>query len=152
MNEALLVGLFAVFFAQFLKVPIMYFKKNVWDWKLFTSTGSMPSSHTAFVVAATISVGHIEGFGSTIFAVSTVFSMITIHDAVKVRGESGKQARVINELLNDVVELSTLLDNRITKYQRGNKLKELIGHTTSEVVGGLLLGIAIAEFYFLVIS
>lgn len=149
-SQVLIVAIFANIFAQWLKVPINFFKNGIWDWSLLTSTGSMPSSHTSFVVAGTVAVGHLSGFSSELFGVSAIFSLIIIHDAIKVRGESGKQAKVINELLSDVVELSTLLDNKITKYERQIKLKELIGHTTSEVIGGVLLGMCVAEVYFLI--
>ncbi|MGL5021131.1 MAG: divergent PAP2 family protein, partial [Mycoplasmatales bacterium] len=101
MSSVLSVSLTAMIIAQIVKVPIFYFKKGIWDNKMALSTGSMPSSHSAFVVALSTGVAIVEGIDSTIFAVTMVFTLITLHDAIKVRAESGKQAKVINELVNE---------------------------------------------------
>lgn len=147
MNDILVASLWAMILAQWLKVPIYYFKKGVWHWQISISTGSMPSSHSSFVVALATSVGIVEGFDSAVFAVACVFALITVHDAIKVRGESGKQAKVINELVTDISGLYSVLNIKEQK-EREKKLKELIGHTTSEVVGGIALGIIVASIYF----
>ncbi len=147
MNDILIASLWSMILAQWLKVPILYFKKGEWDWQIFVSTGSMPSSHSSFVVALATSVGIVEGFDSAVFAVACVFALITVHDAIKVRGESGKQAKVINDLVAELGNVYKLL-NLKTQKEREQKLKELIGHTTTEVVGGIVLGIFVATFYF----
>ncbi len=147
MNHALIAAIWAMLLAQWLKAPIMYFKSGKWNWPIIFSTGSMPSSHSSFVVALAMGVGLNEGFDTSVFAVACVFAMITVHDAIKVRGESGKQAKVINDLVSD---LSTLYETLNIKEQkeRQKKLKELIGHTTTEVVGGVILGLFVATIYF----
>lgn len=151
MNNALMAALWAMFLAQWVKVPIWYYKKGEWSWSIVTSTGSMPSSHSAFVCALATGVGIVDGVKSTTFAIAVVFALITIHDAIKVRGESGKQAKVINHLVNDIAALYNTLNIKEQK-QRDAKLKELIGHTSSEVVGGIIFGISIAFIYFYLVS
>jgi acid phosphatase family membrane protein YuiD len=150
MNTVLIVSLTAMIIAQIAKVPIYYFKKGIWDNKMVFSTGSMPSSHSAFVVSLTTSVGIVEGYDSTIFAVSCVFMLIILHDAIKVRGESGKQAKVINELVNEIGKLGSLLNIKDNK-QREEKLKELIGHTAAEVTMGVVLGISVSLIFYMII-
>ncbi len=148
MNVILLASISAMCTAQMLKVPFYYIKYGKWDVKLVFSTGSMPSSHTAFVTTLAISTGIVEGTQSSIYAVALVFALITIHDAVKVRGESGKQAKVLNSLLGDFTEVCGLLNVRNQKESE-EKLKELIGHTGTEVLGGLFIGFCTAFIYFL---
>lgn len=140
MNDALICSLWAVIIAQWFKLPIYYFKNGEWDWKIVTSTGSMPSSHTAFVTSLAISIGLIEGIDSAVFALAFVFALITIHDAVKVRGESGKQAKILNQMQEDFYVLTTLVN--VKEFEKNEeKLKELIGHTGTEIIGGLFIGI-----------
>lgn len=134
--------------AQWMKIPLWYFKHGVWDWSISLSTGSMPSSHTSFVIATTTAIGYMEGIESSVFAISLVFSLITLHDAIKVRGESGKQAKVINEIVTDlhyVYGMLNIKDFNIKNQE--SKLKELIGHTSTEVMGGLVLGLFSAFIY-----
>lgn len=147
MNDIFLASMWAMFLAQWVKVPIWYVKKGVWNWSIVASTGSMPSSHSAFVCALATGVFIVEGGQTSSFAIAMVFALITVHDAIKVRGESGKQAKVINELVSDLGILYKSLNIRESE-KREAKLKELIGHTTTEVVGGILFGIGVAIIYF----
>ena len=82
---------------------------------------------------------------------ATIFALITIHDAVKVRGESGKQAKIVNQLVADFTGMYEMM-NLKTPVERTEKLKELIGHTTAEVFGGLVSGIIIALIYISVLN
>lgn len=150
MNIVLECALWAVIIAQWFKLPVYYFKYGEWDWKIVTSTGSMPSSHTAFVTALAISIGITEGFDSAIFALALVFALITIHDAVKVRGESGKQAKVLNQMKQDLATVATLVNVKDIENNE-EKLKELIGHTNVEVLGGLVIGV-ITPFLVAILS
>ena len=151
MNHILIASLLSMVFAQVVKVPIYYYKKRKFRPSMMFSTGSMPSSHTAFVVTMVIMTGFIEGLNSSIFAVATIFALITIHDAVKVRGESGKQAKIVNQLVSDFTGMYEMM-NLKTPVERTEKLKELIGHTTAEVFGGLVSGIIIALIYISVLN
>ena len=146
MSHILIASLMSMVIAQMIKVPIYYYKKKQFKPGMMFSTGSMPSSHTAFVVTMVITTGYLEGVQSSIFAISMIFALITIHDAVKVRGESGKQAKILNDLVSDFTGMYEML-NLKSPLERREKLKELIGHTTAEVFGGLVTGITVAIVY-----
>lgn len=148
MNDIIIMGVLSVIVAQFIKLPIYYFRYEKFYLPIIFSTGSMPSSHTAFVVSITYAIGRVEGFESSIYALAFVFAAIVIHDAVKVRGESSKHAVVLNQLTETVMEISEVVDFRKTKIEREKKLKELVGHTTSEVIGGFAIGIIVVIVYF----
>ncbi len=150
MNQIILIAIIAVITAQLLKYPIYYLKHNEWNSKVIFSTGSMPSSHTALVTAVTFQTGILSGFDSVEFGICFVFAGMVIHDAVKVRGESGKQAQVINMLLEDVKTVGRVMDVKVGNEERNIILKELIGHTTSEVIVGFFMGLLVFGIYNLV--
>lgn len=152
MNQILFASITAMILAQIIKLPIYYFKNGKFYPQIILSTGSMPSSHTAFVIALSTSVGIIDGIYSSTFAIATVFAMITLHDAVKVRGESGKQAIAINELSKLVDQIGKTVNPRLNRKTRHEELKTLIGHTTSEVFAGFALGLIWPFIYFLLIK
>ena len=100
-NIPLLAALFGILFAQFVKIPITYLVTKRIDWKLFTSTGGMPSSHSAAVTALTTAIAFETGLGSPLFAVSAIFSIIVMFDASGVRFQAGQQAIMINQMRVD---------------------------------------------------
>lgn len=151
MNQILFVSIMGMVIAQVLKFPIYYFKKGKVYPQIIFSTGSMPSSHTSFVVSLATSIGIVSGTDTSVFALAVVFALITLHDAVMVRGESGKHAAVINELVMMVDELGQSINPRNNKEVRQDKLKTLIGHTGTEVLAGLGLGIIWPLIYFMLI-
>lgn len=136
-----LSGLFAWFFAQFIKSMIMLFrsrskltKKELMVTMVWT-TGGMPSSHSAVVSAISTAAGFKSGFDSPIFIVSLFFSFLAIRDALGVRQAAGNQARALNLLIHDLN----------TKNGTSHKpVKEIHGHKIHEVVVGVLLGIFLA--------
>jgi len=137
----IIVPLSTLILCQLLKFLIesLKHKKLMWG-RLFNGNGGMPSSHTSFCVSVAMTVGLNEGFTSPIFAVALIFSLITMHDAMGLRFESGKQAEAINLLLDEVFE------------EEGFKhLKEQLGHKPLEVLMGLILGILSALFFTFVI-
>jgi uncharacterized protein len=138
-NRAAISSLIAWFIAQALKVPLYYRVEHVWDWRRFVGSGGMPSSHTAMVVALAISVGALEGFDSAVFAVCLVLAFIVMYDAMGVRRETGTQATVINQILKDVL----INGKRISDEE----LKELVGHTPFEVLGGFVIGTVASLVY-----
>ena len=145
-NFPLWTSLTAIFFAQFLKVPIQYIATRKIDWSLITSTGSMPSSHSAAVTALATSVGLENGFDSPLFAVTTVFAVITMYDASGVRRQAGKHATVFNQLMAD---FNKLVDDvkawpKMEEHEKQLELKELLGHEPIEVFFGALSGIFLA--------
>ncbi len=143
--ETLLAGLFAAFFAQVIKFFIFTIKSRKVNFKIFTTTGGMPSSHSAGVMGLATSVGLIDGFDSVLFAVAVGFALITMYDAAGVRRAAGKTAACLNRMMDDFYKHDV--------QAIGGKLKELLGHTPFEVIMGALFGIAFAyflHFYILV--
>ena len=104
----------------------------------------MPSAHSATVTAVTVMTGILCGFGSPLFAVACIVAIIVMHDAMGVRLETGKQAK----LLNEMVALFEAIGQ--PKLSMEKKLKEFVGHTPSQVTAGMLLGIAVAVIYYYV--
>src|SRR5690606_36507091 len=100
-NTPLLAAFFAIFFAQFVKIPIHYLFSKKLDWKLMTSTGGMPSSHSAAVSALTTAVAYEAGLDSTLFAISAIFAVIVMFDATGIRYQAGQQALIINQMRID---------------------------------------------------
>jgi acid phosphatase family membrane protein YuiD len=151
----LLSPLLAMVLAQAIKIPIYFFISKKWMWSLFFSTGGMPSSHTATVIALTTAVGMAEGWDSNLFVICLVFSAIVMHDATGVRRHAGYHAQILNQLLHDfnqlLVSLKKSSSGELNHYQR-RKLKEILGHKPIEVFCGALFGAAIAlaiyPFYF----
>ncbi len=137
--EAMFAGILSACIAQILKVIIYIFVHKKINFKIFTTTGGMPSSHSAGVVALTTSVGLIEGFTSISFAVALGFSLVVIQDAQGLRRAAGKTAATLNRLVSE-----WNLHNETTKPYE--VLKELLGHTPLEVLMGILLGILISLF------
>lgn len=140
----LIAALIGWFVAQGMKIPIHYLVEHTWDWRRFFGSGGMPSSHTAMVVASSIMVGSLEGFGSPVFAVAVVLSFIVMYDATGVRRETGRQAEIINRILRDVLINGKPISDR--------ELKELVGHKPIEVFGGFLVGLAVAGMYILYLT
>ena len=98
----------------------------------------MPSTHAAGVSAISTTVGHITGFDSPLFAVSAAFTIITLFDAQGVRRWSGRQAQVLNKILEDMYFKRRIQEQRV---------KELLGHTPLEVMTGMAVGILTAMVF-----
>ncbi len=142
-NHVLFAALIGWFLAQALKIPVHYLVEKEWDWHRFHGSGGMPSSHTSMVVAASIMLGALNGFDSSLFAAAVVFSSVVMYDATGVRRETGRQAEVINQILQDVLINGRPISNV--------ELKELVGHKPIEVACGAILGILIAAVYLLIL-
>lgn len=138
--EAIIAGIASAFIAQLLKVITFVFTHKRLNFKIFTTTGGMPSSHSAGVIALTTSVGLIEGFSSCAFAISLGFSLVVIQDAQGLRRAAGKTAATLNRLIDEW----KLHNNEQTRPYEA--LKELLGHTPLEVLMGILLGIIVSLF------
>ena len=134
-NHVLWTSIFACFFAQFLKV---FSGEKKFDISRIIVSGGMPSSHSSFVSCMSTMVGRKYGFSSEIFAVAAVVSLIIMYDASGVRQAVGKQAAILNQLIED-------WHNK--KEIKQEKLKELIGHTPKQVFFGALLGIVIGLIF-----
>ncbi|MBT2679067.1 divergent PAP2 family protein [Bacillus sp. ISL-35] len=142
-NFPLWASLAAIFFAQFVKVPIQYIATRRIDWSLLTSTGGMPSSHSAAVTALSTGVALQTGLDSAVFAVSAVFAIITMFDASGVRRQAGEQAIVLNQLVADFGRFANEAKGWQDKpeQEKQKELKELLGHKPIEVFFGGLTGI-----------
>lgn len=137
-NRVLMSALLAWTLAQVIKVPLNYALRREWDWGLILSSGGMPSSHTALVTGVSIGIGFQEGFASPLFAIAGVLAMIVIYDATGVRRHAGDHARVLNLMIDELLTGHPLAEK---------ELKEVLGHTPREVIGGILLGILIAYLF-----
>ena len=135
--EAIFCGLAGTFIAQFIKVFTYLFTHKKINFKIFTTTGGMPSSHTAGVIGLSTSVALIEGLDSIAFAISLGFSLVIMQDAAGLRRAAGKTAATLNRLVDEFVQKN----QEVKPYA---VLKELLGHTPLEVFCGMLLGIAIS--------
>lgn len=134
-NPLLFSALLSWFIAQLLKIPFEYIQSRTIDWSLLLKAGGMPSSHTALVSSTAYSVGLFEGFDSPLFAVACVIAVIVIYDATGVRREAGRQAALLNEIMEDLSK---------GKFMPQKRLREVLGHTPTEVFSGVFLGLLIA--------
>lgn len=134
-NHIINVALVSWFGAQALKIVYNYIKIRKLDLRLFFSSGSMPSSHSALVIGTTTAVARVAGMQSISFAIAAVFSCIVMYDATGVRRAAGEQAKILNYMMEHWEETSPEM------FQK--ELKELIGHTPMEVASGAVLGFII---------
>ena len=109
--------------------------KKINIFRLFDGSGGMPSTHSSLVSSLTMTIYLLYGVDNPLFAISLVFSLITMYDAMGIRFEAGKQAEAINELNEKIKQF---------RKRKSTKLKEQIGHQPIEVLAGLLLGITIS--------
>ena len=130
-----MVTILAWLIAQTIKVIIGVIRERKFDFRWFVGTGGMPSSHVTGAACLATSVGLECGFSSVYFALAASFTIVVMFDAQGVRRASGKQARILNKITEDIYWRG--------KFDEG-KLRELIGHTPVEVIVGFLLGVLIA--------
>ena len=133
-NPFLLIGLSSWFWAQLIKTIIHAIVTKSIDFTRLIGDGGMPSGHSATVCAVATSAGIIYGLDSFPFAISVIVAIIVMHDAMGVRLETGKQAKLLNEFIDLFAKLEQPLSDQ-------EKLKELVGHTPLQVCMGGLLGI-----------
>jgi len=133
-NSVFITALWGWFVAQVLKIVLSWDKKI--DFKRIIGSGGMPSSHAAFVMSLTMAVGFVDGFDSTLFAVSAVVAFVVMYDAAGIRRSAGQQAAILNKVVDSMLHA----DFQGTE----KKLKELLGHTPIEVFAGAILGVIIA--------
>lgn len=136
-NKIFMATIMAWIIAQTIKVLLGIIREKKFDFRWFVGTGGMPSSHSAGVSCLAIGVGIKYGFDGALFAIAASFAAVVMFDANVVRRSTGRQAHILNRIMEDI-------------YWKGkiheNSLRELIGHTPIEVITGCLLGIALAFF------
>lgn len=136
-NRILVCGCVAWLCAQVLKTAIYSLVNHRLDLTRLYGDGGMPSGHSATVAAMATTSAVLYGLGSFEFAVTLLLAIIVMHDAMGVRLETGKQAKVIKE----IAELMESLGKDVSNEE---KLKEFVGHTPVQVTAGALLGIIVA--------
>lgn len=142
-NYVLNVGVVAWATAQVLKT-LFYavIEKKFRPERLF-GAGGMPSAHSATVCGITVALSKTVGFDSPIFALSCAVAMVVMYDAMGVRRQAGEQAKAINVVISMFKKEDKSLSSKDFKVRK-EVLKEYVGHTPLEVVGGALVGIMVA--------
>ncbi|RKY42094.1 MAG: divergent PAP2 family protein [Candidatus Makaraimicrobium thalassicum] len=134
-NDVVVSTFLGWFVAQVIKVIIGVVHEKRFNFKWFIGTGGMPSSHAAGVTALATSVGLYHGVGTPLFAVALMFTIVVICDAQGVRWYTGKQAEILNKIMDDIYWKKRIQEDR---------LKELIGHTPIQIIAGIFVGLAAA--------
>ena len=138
-NKILIITLSVWALAQILKVILGVVIERRFNFRWFIGTGGMPSSHAAGATALATTCGLYLGFYTPIFALATVFALVTMFDAQGVRRATGQQATILNRIMEDI-------------YWKGkietDELKELIGHTPVQVFIGSLLGMIMSAVFY----
>jgi len=136
-NNYVLIATFAAWaISCVLKGMIVCIRERKFSVGRFMGPGGMPSSHSAIVAALSVSVGRVVGFDSPAFAITAALSLIVMYDASGIRRAAGKQAEMINAIVEAWNEKDPLM--------KEIKLKELLGHTPVEVFAGAILGVIVA--------
>ena len=138
-NRILMVALLACVSAQGLKLVIDLIATRKLNVTYLLSPGGMPSAHSALVGALATSVGSLKGWSSAEFAIACLFAIIVMYDAAGVRQAAGKQAKILNQIVDELFQEKHNLNEE--------RLKELLGHTPFQVLVGLSLGISIAMVF-----
>ena len=145
-NHVLIVPVIAWAISQTMKIFTNLIVVKEFDIKRILADGGMPSSHSATVVSLAVMCGWTAGVGSAIFALSLLFAIVVMRDAVGVRRETGKQAASIKELADAVHKSFLSRDAEI----RTENLKLLVGHTPLQVVFGVIIGLAVSILYIVI--
>ncbi len=134
-NKILITTLAGWLIAQTIKVSIGVIRQKRFDFRWFVGIGGMPSSHAAGAASLATAIGIEYGLQSAYFALAVSFALVVMFDAQGVRRASGRQARILNRITEDIYWQGRIQEGR---------LRELIGHTPIEVIVGALLGVLIA--------
>ncbi|TVR00391.1 MAG: divergent PAP2 family protein [Spirochaetaceae bacterium] len=132
---SLLVALGAQVACQLFKVAFYSVRERRFAPRYFVSAGGIPSAHSAFVTALSVSVGMRSGFASDMFAISAVFSFIVMYDAFRLRGQVEEHARRINAMQRDAAR---------ERDSGDPPLNEMVGHSLPEIAVGIATGSVVA--------
>ena len=138
-NYVLNVSLLAWLTAQILKTLYTYITTKKLQLERLVGAGGMPSAHSATVCALFIAIARKVGFTSPLFAVAFVLAVVVMYDAMGVRRAAGEQAKVLNKIVQE-----RNVEDEDDESPTDTPLKEFLGHTPLQVLGGALLGILIA--------
>ena len=134
-NPVLIAAFISWSVAQSLKIPLEYLRTHRWNWAVFFSTGGMPSAHSSLMTSTALTIGLFYGFASPLFGLAVAVAMVVIYDAGGIRRQAGYHARKINIMINELFSGQAVSEEQ---------LKEVLGHTPREVVGGITLGTAVS--------
>lgn len=134
-NRILVASFIAWAIAQLTKTVYELIRYRELRLNRLVSSGGMPSSHSALVMGLATATGRIAGFESAAFAISLVLAVIVMYDAAGVRRAVSVQARILNQMIDEAFQGKPFAEKR---------LRELIGHTPTQVIVGGLLGIGVA--------
>lgn len=169
-NKFILVSALAWFCAQLIKTLLNLLMTKEFKWERLVGAGGMPSSHSAFVCSLAVTAGRIEGWDSVAFAICFVMASVVMYDAMGVRRAAGEHAKVLNRIVASMSDNFRLAyevekkknfdffrkrhhedpDEQLSQQafeQNRELLKELLGHTPLEVLGGVILGVAVALLF-----
>ena len=142
-NRVLISGLVGWGAAQVLKTIIYALMHHTLDLTRIFGDGGMPSGHSATVCAVATSAGILYGLGSFPFAISVIVAIIVMHDAMGVRHETGEQAKVLNQMIEEWIDIS----EKNSPFLQNMHLKEMVGHTPLQVMAGMVVGIVVGCLY-----
>lgn len=149
--QVIIISITSMLLCQIVKFIIFSVKDKKMVWAALFTTGGMPSSHTSCVTSLVISLGFLQlhdlGYLDYSFAIALIFAMIIIHDAMGVRLEASKHAKILNHMMKD----ESLEERKNIGFGEKGFLKELLGHKGIEVIGGLIFGILVAVIGCLII-
>ncbi|MBF2003542.1 MAG: divergent PAP2 family protein [Synechococcales cyanobacterium C42_A2020_086] len=135
-NHILIIALLACLLAQGLKLIVELIRHGKVSFRTLVETGGMPSAHSALVTALATGIGQTAGWASGEFAIALIFAIIVMYDAAGVRQAAGKQARILNQIVDELFRENTTFSE--------DRLKELLGHTPVQVIAGSALGVAVS--------
>jgi hypothetical protein len=135
LSRPLVLALASSAAAQLLKFLVTLFRDGTVNFKRLVELGGMPSAHSASVAALSTGVALEQGIASPLFGVTAFYSLMTMYDAAGIRRSAGKQAEVLNRMMDDL---------QISGRVREERLLELLGHTPFEVLAGAALGVLLA--------
>lgn len=139
-NKHLWIPIITWFIVQTIKLIIDLIKNKKLNVRRLWGSGGMPSAHSALMTSLATVIAYTDGFDSPIFALSVIVASVVMYDAAGVRRAAGKQAKVLNQIIES--------EGKNINIQE--KLIELLGHTPIEVVAGAIVGIIIASLLYLV--
>ena len=147
--QVILISVFSMVFCQVTKFVLTSFKNQDFNWNVLYSTGGFPSSHSGLCMSLVTSLFFFQIYDlKTLdwsFAVAVIFSIIVIFDAMGVRLEASKHAKILNNLTTEL----SVEEKRTIGFGEKGFLKEMLGHKSIEVLGGCFFGVVIGFIGFL---
>jgi acid phosphatase family membrane protein YuiD len=141
--RVIVIAIISAQIAQVTKVFTHYAKSGKWDFNRYFQASGMPSAHSAVVSSVVTTVGYLKGYDSVEFGISFAVAFIVIYDATNVRYQAGLHAKILNEIVDEKAMIKYQEKAKVAKPK--NKLKELIGHTLSEALAGIVLGVVVSQ-------